>query len=66
MKSSVNNNRADQSDHLQSRSQQQRSRSVSSSAKSCVNNDSADQPAHSRSHNQLAHLQSGVGIWYAN
>ena len=52
MKSSVNNNSADQSAQLM------RSRSASSSAKSCANYDGADQPAHSRRHDQPAHLHS--------
>ena len=50
MKSSANNNSADQSAHLQSPESTTEARSVRSSAKSCANNDGADQPAHSRRH----------------
>ena len=50
MKSSANNNSADQSAHLQSPEPTTEARSVRSSAKSCANNDGADQPAHSRRH----------------
>ena len=50
MKSSANNNSADQSAHLQSPEPITEARSVRSSANSCANNDGADQPAHSRRH----------------
>ena len=50
MKSSANNNSADQSAHLQSPEQTTDARSASSSAKSCANYIFADQPAHSRRH----------------
>ena len=70
MKSSANNNSADQSAHLQSPEPTTEARYASSSAKSCANNDFADQPAHLQRHlnsaDQPAHLQSEIGIWYAN
>ena len=50
MKSSANNNSADQAAHLQSPEPTTEAISVRSSAKSCVNNDGADQPAHWRRH----------------
>ena len=56
MKSSANNNSADQPAHLQSPEPTTEARSVRLSAKSCANK-TADQPAH---------LQSEIGIWYAN
>ena len=50
MKSSANNNSADQSAHLQSPEPATEARSASSSEKSCANNDVADQPAHLHRH----------------
>ena len=50
MKSSANNNSADQSTQLQSLEPTTEARSVRSSTKSCANNDGADQPAHSCRH----------------